>query len=327
MKKLIKHTFVPHHENNYHPHLFRKGVISVFLAIAFLVLAGGALHKLVLHTSQNLAAVYAKVLVALTNDKRGEEKLGVLRTNTLLEEAAQMKANDMAEKGYFAHYGPDGSAPWNWIDKAGYTYDVAGENLAIDFTDSEDVTEAWMNSPAHRANILNNKFTEIGIATAEGKYQGHSTTFVVQMFGTPKEKKISFINTNVVTGIAEASFSTSSDATSTTIVFSKSTTTTIKQAATSSVLGADITGNDLSIKEYVATNPSKIARIIYGVLFTLVFIGLLCLLFIEYGRQDPKHRLHAILILLVLFVCAYVYQHYVVKEVKISYEIHNSIVL
>jgi len=47
------------------------------------------------------------------------------------------------------------------------------------------VQKAWLNSPTHRSNIMNNKFTEIGIATAVGTYKGRKTTFVVQMFGTP----------------------------------------------------------------------------------------------------------------------------------------------
>ena len=51
---------------------------------------------------------------------------------------------------------------------------IAGENLAVNFSDSQDVTNAWMNSPEHRANILNGDFTQIGIATAQGTYKGIS---------------------------------------------------------------------------------------------------------------------------------------------------------
>ena len=60
---------------------------------------------------------------------------------------------DMAEKSYFAHTSPEGLTPWYWITLAGYRFSLAGENLAIDFTESEDVENAWMNSPAHRASI------------------------------------------------------------------------------------------------------------------------------------------------------------------------------
>jgi len=56
---------------------------------------------------------------------------------------------------------------------------LAGENLAINFIDSRDAIDAWMNSPDHKANILNNNFSEIGVGTAQGLYQGQKTVFIV----------------------------------------------------------------------------------------------------------------------------------------------------
>ncbi len=91
----------------------------------------------------------------------------------------------MSTKGYFAHTSPEGITPWYWFTQAGYHFVFAGENLAIDFTESQDVENAWLNSPAHRANILDSRFTEIGIAVKDGIYQGQPTTYVVQMFGKP----------------------------------------------------------------------------------------------------------------------------------------------
>jgi hypothetical protein len=91
----------------------------------------------------------------------------------------------MATKGYFSHTSPEGLSPWHWFDTVGYKFMYAGENLAINFSESTDVEQAWMNSPGHRANILNERFTEIGIATAQGTYQGQPTIFVAQMFGKP----------------------------------------------------------------------------------------------------------------------------------------------
>lgn len=135
--------------------------------------------------SNQLAAVVTSRLVSLTNDDRSDSGLGTLTVNPQLTAAAQAKANDMATKGYFAHVSPDGRTSWTWFRDAGYSFSYAGENLAVDFTDSGDVNKAWLNSPTHRANIMNGHFTEIGIATAEGEFEGHKTTFVVQMFGTP----------------------------------------------------------------------------------------------------------------------------------------------
>jgi hypothetical protein len=96
-----------------------------------------------------------------------------------------MKANDMAEKGYFAHTSPEGKTPWYWFKQAGYDYSYAGENLAVNFFESKDVAEAWMNSPTHRANIVKKDYTEIGIAVATGMYEGRQSVFVAQLFGTP----------------------------------------------------------------------------------------------------------------------------------------------
>ncbi|MBI3638379.1 CAP domain-containing protein, partial [Candidatus Wolfebacteria bacterium] len=61
----------------------------------------------------------------------------------------------------------------------------AGENLAVNFFDSEDAVNAWMKSITHRENILNTNFKEIGIGVAKGNYNGKESIFVVQLFGSP----------------------------------------------------------------------------------------------------------------------------------------------
>jgi hypothetical protein len=104
----------------------------------------------------------------------------------MLDAAAQAKADDMAAKGYFSHTGPDGKEPWAWIKEAGYSYQYAGENLAVRFTDSADVVNAWMASPTHRANIVKPAYTEIGVGIAQGEFQGQPATYVVQYFGAPR---------------------------------------------------------------------------------------------------------------------------------------------
>lgn len=134
----------------------------------------------------SISAIYGSVLVNLANKDRVAQNISELKINTILEKAAQMKADDMAEKGYFAHNSPDGKTPWYWIDLAGYKYKYAGENLAVNFNDSEEVHTAWVNSKGHFLNIINSKYTEIGIATSTGFYKGREAVFVVQMFGSPK---------------------------------------------------------------------------------------------------------------------------------------------
>jgi hypothetical protein len=133
----------------------------------------------------SLASVISAVLVDLTNGDRTSNALGGLTVSPVLTAAAQAKADDMAAKSYFAHVSPDGHNSWYWFSQAGYKFIYAGENLAVDFSDSTDVERAWMNSPTHRRNLLDGNFTQIGIAVAQGTFEGRSTTFVVQMFGTP----------------------------------------------------------------------------------------------------------------------------------------------
>jgi hypothetical protein len=327
VKKLLKRTFVPHKENNYEPHIIREGVVIVFIIVVLAVLAAGMMHRLALYTNHNLAAVYAKALVALTNEERTESELGTLTVNPLLVEAARLKAEDMADKSYFAHYGPDGTAPWNWIEKAGYEYSVAGENLAIDFTDSDAVTEAWMNSPTHRANMLNSSFTEIGIATAEGEYKGHKTVFVVQMFGKPKVKAptpafaiapIAEAEVKPVTKPAATTTTTPAKAPAKAVVARNSATSTNTAVATtaSPVLGVETQA--INQQDYIVTNPTQSAMILYTVLFGIFSIALICLIIFEFHKQDKKHVLYAISLLMLLVVAMGVYKFYIAGQVTIS---------
>ena len=159
-------------------------VLAVFVVAVFAY--SGAREYLFLSTDWG-AEVISSALVDLTNTDRANLSLSKLTTSSVLQQAAQLKANDMATKGYFAHNSPEGNTPWHWFDLAGYDYQYAGENLAINFTESREVETAWMNSPGHRSNILSWYFSEIGIATAQGYYNGQPTIFVVQMFGQPKK--------------------------------------------------------------------------------------------------------------------------------------------
>ena len=140
-----------------------------------------------LHASAALAEISASELNSLSNNERVSSGLGQLSTSEALTLSAQMKADDMASKSYFEHMSPEGKNFFYWIDQAGYSYSMAGENLAIYFAESEDVVEAWMNSPTHRENILRQGFSQVGTALAEGSYQGQKTFYVVQHYGSPKE--------------------------------------------------------------------------------------------------------------------------------------------
>jgi len=182
----LKKYFIPHEGNNHKPHFLRSETAIAIVGFVLFIEVAFLLQVLVVFTNTNFfASILPAVLVNETNSGRTVNNLQELNINPFLQEAAQLKADDMAAKSYFSHVSPDGKTPWQWLEEVGYDYIYAGENLAVDFIDSEDVVTAWMNSSAHRANILNNKFSEIGIAAARGTYEGRETTFIVQFFGRP----------------------------------------------------------------------------------------------------------------------------------------------
>lgn len=124
-------------------------------------------------------------IIDLTDSARHGSGLASLTMSDKLTAAATAKANNMFQDGYFAHIAPSGKTPWDFIKGTGYNYTYAGENLAIGYTDNQELVQAWLDSPTHRANIMNENYKEIGIAVVDGTYEGANTTIVVQMFGTP----------------------------------------------------------------------------------------------------------------------------------------------
>lgn len=194
-RRLVRHYFVPGVHNGHRPEFleFQAIAINVAIVVLLFIIALGIQSLVFRSPSAQVGAVIAAVLVDLANEDRSAEGLGKLATSETLQEAAQMKANDMAAKSYFAHESPEGFDPWHWFKEAGYDFHFAGENLAVYFSDSAEVENAWMNSSKHRANIMSSNFSEIGIALAQGKYQGYDTTFVVQMFGTPAQTRVATV--------------------------------------------------------------------------------------------------------------------------------------
>jgi hypothetical protein len=190
MGKWLKQTFWPNRSNNYQPLFLRRSYLGAVLGFILVLEIVGFVGPLAgpfvnAYMPNQLALVLPEVLNALTNKERKAADLPILKTNPLLNQAAFLKASDMATRGYFSHVSPDGKEPWYWLSIAGYKYEYAGENLAIDFDESGDVTEAWMNSPSHRANIIKNKYTEIGTAVATGTFEGHLAVYTVQLYANP----------------------------------------------------------------------------------------------------------------------------------------------
>jgi uncharacterized protein YkwD len=126
-------------------------------------------------------------IIAETNVERKDNgNLASLKENAKLDAAALAKVKDMFAKQYFEHTSPSGITLGDLDKAAGYSYVTIGENLALgNFASNQELLQAWMNSPGHRANILNTHFTEMGAAAMIGTYQGHSVWMAVQEFGKP----------------------------------------------------------------------------------------------------------------------------------------------
>jgi hypothetical protein len=181
--KQFEMMFIPSQKNLWRPHILRfrnlLTLLVILLVIKFMVFSWLYYFPKTTH----FAIVTSSELIEMTNKDRIANGLKPLSLSPQLVEAAQKKALDMLNKDYFAHTSPSGLTPWYWLDKVGYKYSTAGENLAKDFLESEYVHDAWMDSPSHRANILNKNYQDIGIAVVEGDINGQKTILAVEFFG------------------------------------------------------------------------------------------------------------------------------------------------
>lgn len=205
IKQKLAAWFIPSELNNQQPHVLRHKTVVTF-AVAVVCLKLLVLSTLIfLPRTAYFSVITSQKLITLTNQSREANGLPALTVNKKLNESAYLKAQDILTRDYFAHTSPLGLSPWYWFKQANYNYHYAGENLAIDFIDAESLYSAWLSSPTHRANILNGKYKEIGLAVLSGKVNGHQTTIAVQHFGTqfaslaqvPSAPKVAKINAEV----------------------------------------------------------------------------------------------------------------------------------
>jgi len=141
-----------------------------------IILEGGLTNPL---KEINIDSVFA-----LTNKERMEEGLTPLSRNIILDQAAEMKAEDMLARQYFAHDSPDGEGISSLVSQLDYRFILIGENLAMgNFKDEQELVQGWMNSPGHRQNILHPSYREIGLAAQKGSFEGKDSWMIVQVFG------------------------------------------------------------------------------------------------------------------------------------------------
>jgi uncharacterized protein YkwD len=126
-------------------------------------------------------------IIEQTNKERVKAGFSPLATNEKLNASAALKVDDMISRQYFEHQSPTGEGVSDLGVTVGYQYVIMGENLALgSFDTSVDIVQAWMDSPGHRANMLNTKYQDIGVSVKRGIYEGKDVWFAVQHFGTSR---------------------------------------------------------------------------------------------------------------------------------------------
>lgn len=188
MRKTLKKYFIPHEENNYHPHILHTKRTVFYGLIFSLVKVVMVIFVVLLPTDvfvlPDVLAEEQRQIVKLTNEVRVDRGLPALMVVTKLETSSQNKANDMAKKEYFAHT-QNNQTVSAWLKSAGYEYETAGENLAVGYSTAQDIVNAWKNSPAHYANLIDTDFVDLGVGLAGGIYDNQPTVFIAQHLASP----------------------------------------------------------------------------------------------------------------------------------------------
>lgn len=318
--KNLKNYFIPNIENEFQPKILKpKVAVGIFLSIVIIENLFFLASYFVIPQSKFFADLVGQTIADLTNTNRLNYNLSPLQVNPLLSKAAEMKAEDMVQKGYFDHVSLDNITPWDWLNKVGYRYIYAGENLAINYTDSEEVVQAWLNSESHRENILNKNFTEVGVGIARGTYQGKPAIFIVQMFGTPEiayenQSSKSFQNSSLPkisplsspNSISKEVNSKSQKLPSSiqtiapTIVVNPNINNEIAPAVKSSEINSQKIGH-ISFFQRIIANPLKTTNIILKILAIVMIIALILKIFVQIKIQFPVLIVNGTLLLTIIF--------------------------
>lgn len=201
---VTQHLFHPRRSNNHRAKVLHPEWLGILSVLCFVFLGLTTVFKSqfagILGYSSSITA---DQVVDATNAERALVGAAPLTPNKVLSAAARAKGQDMLSEQYWAHTSPSGRQPWDFMKQEKYVFVVAGENLARDFSTTEDMVRAWMASPTHKANIVNTKYQEIGVAVIDGTFQGVETTLVVQMFGTPPKATAAIGDSTVTQAVEE----------------------------------------------------------------------------------------------------------------------------
>ena len=186
MLRHLHNFFIPHAGNDHRPHALRPRALKWYVAL----LVGVKVIAVTLLFSAypdfaRLSGDLAAEVARMVNASREKVHASPLILDSALTRAAELKAQDMLARAYFEHVSPDGTMPWEWINKNEYQFQSMGENLAMDFTTGESAHLALMRSDTHRTNILEKRYQNIGIGVATGNFAGRETNILLEFCAAP----------------------------------------------------------------------------------------------------------------------------------------------
>lgn len=180
-----RRTFKDHskrYKKVYYPYL--PAILIFILSLAIFTVTSRSAEQVL----SDATDISAHKLIEETNEIRLKNDSPELTFNELLGAAAQNKADDMADRDYWSHNTPDGKQPWDFINKEGYRYAVASENLAFGFNSASEAIDAWMKSDTHRQAMLDKAINEVGfgISTSLNYQNKGAQTIIVAMYASPQ---------------------------------------------------------------------------------------------------------------------------------------------
>ncbi|MCK5416383.1 CAP domain-containing protein [Candidatus Parcubacteria bacterium] len=187
---IFQEYFIPSEINGHKPKILRTKsliIIAIILVVIKITVAGYLFF--ICPNQAKMSELITKNILELINVDRKNNGISELTNNSVLNGAALDKAKDMIEKDYFAHKSPDGRMSWNFINRVEYPYLFVGENLAMNFTSAQTAHGALMLSETHKKNILNAKYSDIGLAILTGVINEKKTNILVQIFGNANSVK------------------------------------------------------------------------------------------------------------------------------------------
>ena len=221
----------------------------------------------------------------------------------------------MSTKGYFAHNSPENKTPWFWFDQVGYKYVYAGENLAINFNDSKDVAQAWMNSPTHRDNILKAGYTEVGTALSTGMYKGKEAIFVVQLYASPKIVESAPVSITTSTSTIKNSIVAN-------IINAKPEIKTV--VPDQKVLGESTTSltqtkpTSPTFFEKLISSPHQTTNAILLAIFALVALAIILSVSIKINIQHPDLITNGLILLIIILAIYLTNNYFSIKNASID---------